>query len=67
MENRGSLIRAQVARVLKREGLFCQITWRQPHFVKPALERPGVWDVLVEEMNEGGGSFSYFGYVMKKL
>lgn len=57
----------QVVRILKPGGLFCQITWRQPHFVKPALKRDAAWVVQVEEIDEGGGTFSYFAYVMKKF
>jgi len=49
--------------------LFLYITYRQPHFVKPAIEREGKWTLEVEKLEDadgGGGQFDYFGYVVKK-
>ena len=57
----------EVSRILKRGGKWLYITFRQPHFVKPQLVREGVWDVVVERLEDGPGSFEYFAYVMSKL
>jgi ubiquinone/menaquinone biosynthesis C-methylase UbiE len=58
----------EVARVLKPGGQWLYITYRQPHFMKPLLTREGLWTVSAEELRdpEGGASFGYFGFVMKK-
>ncbi|KAF2140222.1 uncharacterized protein K452DRAFT_230941 [Aplosporella prunicola CBS 121167] len=59
----------EVARVLKPGCKWLYITWRQPHFIKPLLQRPGVWTLEAETLaNEpgGGGMFEYFGFVMTK-
>ncbi|MCJ1251145.1 hypothetical protein MMC30_008376 [Trapelia coarctata] len=55
----------EVVRVLKPGGLFLYITYRQPHFVKPMLERKE-WDVQWEVLNSGEGTFDYHGFVIKK-
>lgn len=59
-----------VARVLKPGGLFVYITWRQPHFIRPLLQREGVWTAEVETLADepgGGGMLEYFGWVVRKL
>ena len=59
----------QVLRILKPGGIFLYITYRQPHFVKPALVRERKWSLDVETLEDGkggGGGFEYFGYVMRK-
>ncbi|KAI6714215.1 hypothetical protein JHW43_003252 [Diplocarpon mali] len=60
--------RPQVARVLKPEGKWLYITYRQPHFMKPLLEREGEWslEVQVLEDPDGAGGFEYFGFIMTK-
>lgn len=55
-----------VARVLKPGGLWLYITWRQPHFLRPLLQREGIWDLEVEVLNPDDGGFEYFGFVMRK-
>jgi SAM-dependent methyltransferase len=65
-ENTGKYI-DEVARVLKPGGLFLYVTYRQPHFVKPAIEREGSWDVEVEKIEDPSGGFEYFLYVMRKF
>jgi hypothetical protein len=61
----------QVARTLKPGGKWLYITWRQPHFIKPLLLRPDIWEIKSEVLEnpegvEGGGMFEYFGYVITK-
>ncbi|QDS68946.1 hypothetical protein FKW77_008605 [Venturia effusa] len=58
----------EVARVLVPGGMWLYITWRQPHFIRPLLEREGAWTVESEVLAEpgGGGMFEYYGYVMRK-
>ncbi|KAG0632988.1 S-adenosyl-L-methionine-dependent methyltransferase [Tuber brumale] len=57
----------EVARVLKSGGLFLYITYRQPHFVKPIISREDVWlGFEIESIQEEGGMFEYFGFVMRK-
>lgn len=56
----------QVVRILRPGGVFVHVTWQQPHFRRPALVREVIWDLEVEEMSEGRGTFAYYGYVMKK-
>lgn len=57
----------EVSRILKPKGSWLYITFRQPHFVKPQLLREGVWEVIVERLGDGPGTFEYFVYVMTKI
>ncbi|KAH7132289.1 S-adenosyl-L-methionine-dependent methyltransferase [Dendryphion nanum] len=56
----------EVVRVLRPDGVFIYITYRQPHFVKPQLIRDGIWDLTVMKLNKDAGSFDYFAYIMTK-
>ncbi|TKA79859.1 hypothetical protein B0A49_01567 [Cryomyces minteri] len=59
----------EIARVLRPGGKWLYITWRQPHFIKPLLQRPDVWTLEVETLADepgGGGMLEYFGFVMTK-
>ncbi|KAF2668394.1 hypothetical protein BT63DRAFT_456034 [Microthyrium microscopicum] len=56
----------EVTRVLKDDGVFLYVTYRQPHFVKPLLNRDERWDLIVETLSDGEGSFDYFAFVLKK-
>ncbi|KAF1986562.1 S-adenosyl-L-methionine-dependent methyltransferase [Aulographum hederae CBS 113979] len=56
----------EVARILTPGGRWLYITWRQPHFLRPLLQRPDVWSLDVHTLQDEGGSFEYFGYVMTK-
>ncbi|MCJ1421107.1 hypothetical protein MMC32_007469 [Xylographa parallela] len=47
----------EVARVLKPGGRWLYVTFRQPHFVRPQVEREGVWEVGVERLADGPGMF----------
>jgi hypothetical protein len=48
--------------------MWLYITWRQPHFIRPLLERKDVWTVESEVLAEpgSGAMFEYYGYVMRK-
>ncbi|KAK8233206.1 S-adenosyl-L-methionine-dependent methyltransferase [Phyllosticta capitalensis] len=52
----------EVRRVLKDDGVFLYITYRQPHFVKPLL---GEWKLEMEVLG-GGDSFDYYGFILGK-
>jgi hypothetical protein len=54
--------------VLKPGGQWLYITYRQPHFVKPMLERENTWDISIKIIGDtqGTGVFDYFGFIMKK-
>ena len=53
----------QVERVLKPNGIFVYVTFGQPHFRRPLLERP-FWTIVA--VTEIGDSFPYYIYVIKK-
>lgn len=55
----------QVARILKPEGKWLYITYRQPHFIRPLLTRD-VWSLTVETLQDKPGSIEYFAWVMSK-
>ncbi|KAK9449995.1 S-adenosyl-L-methionine-dependent methyltransferase [Limtongia smithiae] len=52
-------------RVLKPRGKLLYISYRQPHFAKPIIDRP-FWSLQVETIADPSGSFDYFGYEMQK-
>jgi len=56
----------EVTRILKPSGRWLYITFPQPHFVKPRLFRDELWNVVVERLEDGPGTFEYFAYVMTK-
>lgn len=64
LENSGRYMN-EVQRVLKDDGFFLYITYRQPHFVKPILNRNDEWDLEMEVLG-GGDSFEYYGYRLTK-
>jgi ubiquinone/menaquinone biosynthesis C-methylase UbiE len=66
-ENVGKYV-DEVARVLKPGGFWLYITYRQPHFVKPLLQRENKWDLTVEVLEDvdGAGGFDYFGFIMRR-
>ncbi|KAI1045378.1 hypothetical protein LB505_014198 [Fusarium chuoi] len=55
----------EVHRVLKADGVFLNITFRQPHFMKLLLSPDNIFDIEVDVLEDGGG-FDYYGYVVKK-
>lgn len=61
-----SLTTYQVARNLSPGGQWLYITYRQPHFMKPMLAREGIWSLEIEKLEDGPGTFEYFGFIMTK-
>ncbi|KAK5659858.1 hypothetical protein OQA88_13321 [Cercophora sp. LCS_1] len=56
----------EVHRVLKDNGRFLYVTFRQPHFMKPLLNPEGLdWDVQLQVLGDSG-SFDYYGYLIRK-
>ena len=51
--------------MLKDDGVFLYVTYRQPHFIKPILNRANEWNLEMVTMGSGD-SFQYFGFVLKK-
>lgn len=45
-------------------GVFLYLTWMQPHFRRPYIERPERWSVETRTM---GDAFHYFLYIAKML
>ncbi|KAH7091507.1 S-adenosyl-L-methionine-dependent methyltransferase [Paraphoma chrysanthemicola] len=64
LANTGKYI-SEVHRVLKDDGVFLCVTFRQPHFMKPIINRNNEWDLRMDEIGSGN-SFQYFGFVLKK-
>ncbi|KAF2087702.1 S-adenosyl-L-methionine-dependent methyltransferase [Saccharata proteae CBS 121410] len=56
----------EVFRVLKEDGQFLYITYRQPHFIKPILNQGDLWDLQMELLSDGASSFDYLGFILKK-
>jgi hypothetical protein len=56
---------SKVHRVMKDDGAFLYITFRQPHFMKPLLNPDGLWDLDMQVLG-GVGTFDYYGYVIRK-
>ncbi|EMR68848.1 putative methyltransferase type 11 protein [Eutypa lata UCREL1] len=66
LENTGQYIR-ETFRVLKSDGIFLYVTYRQPHFVKPLLSPEGTtWDINVEVLGGSGSTFQYHAFTLKK-
>ncbi|PNP78728.1 hypothetical protein FNYG_07870 [Fusarium nygamai] len=55
----------EVHRVLKADGVFLYITFRQPHFMKLLLNPDNIFEMEMEVLGDGGG-FDYYGYVIRK-
>lgn len=64
-ENTGRYLK-EIHRVLKDDGVFLWVTFRQPHFMKPLLDREGLWDLQLEILGGKGGAFDYYGWAIKK-
>lgn len=55
----------EVHRVLKDQGVFLYITFRQPHFMRPLLNADDLWNMDMQILGDGG-SFDYYGFIVKK-
>ncbi|KAL1837997.1 hypothetical protein VTJ49DRAFT_3145 [Mycothermus thermophilus] len=51
--------------VLKDNGRFLCLTFRQPHFMKPLLNPEGLWDLDMQVLGDSG-AFNYYGYLLRK-
>ncbi|OTA01900.1 hypothetical protein A9Z42_0022440 [Trichoderma parareesei] len=59
----------QLHRVLKDDGVFLYITFRQRHFIEPLLmpkDLEPLWDLQMTALVGNDGSFGYFGWVIRK-
>lgn len=57
----------QVFRILKDDGVFLYVTYRQPHFIRPLLNCEGTsWDIDMEVLGSGESSFAYHGFILRK-
>jgi hypothetical protein len=55
--------------VLKDDGVFLYITFRQPHFVEPLLipnDSEILWDLHKEVLIDNAASLGYFAWVIRK-
>lgn len=52
--------------MLKDDGVFFYVTFRQPHFQIPLLNLDNLWHIEANVLRSGD-SFDYYGYVIKKL
>lgn len=57
----------ELHRVLKDDGLFLYITYRQARFIQPLLNPGGhLWHMDMQELSSGEGTFPYYGYSIRK-
>lgn len=57
----------ELHRVLKDDGLFLYVTFRQARFIRPLLNPDGaLWHLEMQELSSGEGTFPYYGYVIRK-
>lgn len=56
----------EVFRVLKDDGVFLYVTFRQPHFIKPLVNGDGIWDLEMEVLREGESAFDYHAFILRK-
>ena len=55
----------QVHRVLKPNGIFLCVTFRQAFFMHPLLRATKLWDIDMQIIS-GKGSFDYYAYILRK-
>lgn len=62
-----TLTTEQVFRVLRDDGVFLFVSFRQPHFLRILLDGADLWDTTVDVlMDPDGTSFDYHGFVLTK-
>ncbi|KAI2466295.1 S-adenosyl-L-methionine-dependent methyltransferase [Annulohypoxylon bovei var. microspora] len=65
-DNTSQYIR-EVSRVLKDDGVFLYVTYRQPHFIRPLLNCEGTdWEIELDVLGDGASSFAYHGFALTK-
>lgn len=64
-ENTGRYLK-EVHRVLEDNGVFLWVTFRQPHFMRPLLDRDRLWELHLEVLGGKEGAFDYYGWVIRK-
>ena len=55
--------------MLKDDGVFLYITFRQPHFVEPLLiprDQEVLWDLQKEALIDNAASLGYFAWMVRK-
>ncbi|CAK7203997.1 hypothetical protein SEUCBS139899_006748 [Sporothrix eucalyptigena] len=71
LDNTGRYLR-EVFRILKDEGVFVYVTFRQPHFIRPLFQKSLAeqlgksWDMQLEILGGTEGTFNYYGWVITK-
>lgn len=63
-ENTSKYLR-EVHRVLKDDGIFLYITYRQPHFIQPLLNQDKLWKLDMQKLG-GVGFLDYCAFVIRK-
>lgn len=56
----------EVYRSMKPDGIFFYITYRQPHFIKPLINRSNRWNLEFEVLQDGDSSFEYHAFILRK-
>lgn len=56
----------EVYRILKEDGIFLYITFRQAQFIRPLLNPDGLWHMTMHVLQSEEGTFPYYGYVIRK-
>lgn len=56
----------EVHRILKDDGIFLYVTFRQTQFIRPLLNPFGFWDMTIHVLQSEEGTFPYYGYVIRK-
>ncbi|KAL7622617.1 hypothetical protein AAE478_008130 [Parahypoxylon ruwenzoriense] len=65
-DNTGQYLR-EVNRVLKDDGVFLYVTYRQPHFIRPLLNCDGTdWEIEMDVLGDGASTFAYRGFALTK-
>ncbi|KAI1373170.1 S-adenosyl-L-methionine-dependent methyltransferase [Hypoxylon crocopeplum] len=67
VKNNTSRYIREVNRVLKDDGVFLYVTFRQPHFLQPLLTCDGTdWEIEMDVLGDNASSFAYHGFALTK-